>query len=948
MRHCRFVSAAAAAAAVVAAAALGTTAAAATSPVPARRPVPGTYFVETHPHDGDPVEAIRGQLAVLGVVDEAVTFRTRVNTSLFTGASFELSTQDAGGSHETLLSGLSVRSVWPVSYVPRPAPVALSSETAALRDALAGYPPEAIHNATGVDEARSRLGLTGAGVSVGVIDMGIYYTHPALGGCFGSGCKVAFGYDLVGDNYNGSTASLAPDNDPMDDCSSEAHGTHVAGIVAGDARNMSLFADELFQPPAPWSGVAIGATLGAYRVFSCSGETTFDIVAAAIYRAAEDGADIITMSLGGGPGFMDDFVDIAVDRVSQAGHIVTSAAGNDGSASAFSHSNPGGAELGFGVASFDNIQTVAYTLYVNGEPFPYFATSNFDMSIPMTMSASNVVIGNITAIEDNATNDNCFVNTYATATGPDQAVIVYYEQPTSCNTAQKCRLASNFGGFTYCFIMFGKDIDPTTTAAGYPYTPGLSFSYDAGQAIIAALASNAGLNLTLTYETSTLAIPTAGTVSYFSAYGLTPELFLKPDFGAYGGKVLSSVSPAAAEAQYLPNAYAVYSGTSMATPYVAGAIALYLEAKGLQNFTTVKTAFQNAAQPMKMYESTLIESPAHQGAGLINVYDAVTATTIITPSAIALNDTDNMQRKHSLTITNLYSEAVDYTISSYGAAAISYLSDGDDVIVQYTQTGFSADYATVVVNDKDSKTVRIQAGESHTVTVSFTPPAGLDISKQPIYAGYITVADNRGSPVQTVPYAGVLGSWFDANIIVRQSPSLAARGYQLGGIQSYFVDEPLKNNSVVNLDQYPVSVGLVFAQTTRYVEVFASYVGSNATVAAQLAASGLPASGRLGLAAVTCSDVSNAPDLCIAQLANMQRCTALAAQTVGVGQLVYWAGSVVVEEGGAGGNATAVRVPPGAYTVTMRALRNFGTVGAADDAQYDVFESPVINVVYNS
>lgn len=70
--------------------------------------------------------------------------------------------------------------------------------------------------------------ITGNNIKVGIIDTGVDYTHPALGGCFGPGCRVAYGYDFVGDDYNGMNMPT-PDADPMDNCN--GHGTHVTGII---------------------------------------------------------------------------------------------------------------------------------------------------------------------------------------------------------------------------------------------------------------------------------------------------------------------------------------------------------------------------------------------------------------------------------------------------------------------------------------------------------------------------------------------------------------------------------------------------------------------------------------------------------------------------------------------------------------------------------------------
>jgi subtilisin family serine protease len=131
---------------------------------------------------------------------------------------------------------------------------------------------------------------------VAVIDTGVYYLHPALGGCFGPGCKVGFGYgkwfehvfmrrkirsniflDLVGDAYNGSNTAV-PDNDPLDNCSDDSHGicqflfysstidyihsigTHVSGIIAA---NITGIDQATFIPDVPFIGIAPQVTLGA-------------------------------------------------------------------------------------------------------------------------------------------------------------------------------------------------------------------------------------------------------------------------------------------------------------------------------------------------------------------------------------------------------------------------------------------------------------------------------------------------------------------------------------------------------------------------------------------------------------------------------------------------------------------------------------------------------------
>ncbi|QYT01891.1 hypothetical protein H0G86_008904 [Trichoderma simmonsii] len=91
----------------------------------------------------------------------------------------------------------------------------------------------------GVDKLHER-GIKGKGVKIGIIDTGVDYLHPSLGGGFGPGYKISFGYDLVGDNYTGINTPV-PDDDPLVTCAVGGHGTHVAGIIGmTDAQNQGF------------------------------------------------------------------------------------------------------------------------------------------------------------------------------------------------------------------------------------------------------------------------------------------------------------------------------------------------------------------------------------------------------------------------------------------------------------------------------------------------------------------------------------------------------------------------------------------------------------------------------------------------------------------------------------------------------------------------------------
>ena len=185
--------------------------------------------------------------------------------------------------------------------------------------------------------------ILGEGVYIAILDTGVDYTHPDLGGCLGAGCKVAGGWDFV----NG-------DADPMDD---NGHGTKTSSIAAGDG---------------VLDGVAPKANILAYKVLGADGSGSVSNVLSAFEKAADpngdgdysDAADVILLSLGincvayddtCGP---DDILSKAVDDASGNGAVVVVAAGNSGPADG-SIASPATARKAITVAASDKADQAA-------------------------------------------------------------------------------------------------------------------------------------------------------------------------------------------------------------------------------------------------------------------------------------------------------------------------------------------------------------------------------------------------------------------------------------------------------------------------------------------------------------------------------------------------------------------------------------------------------------
>lgn len=645
---------------------------------------------------------------------------------ILTGASMTLSTPgDVARMNE--IPG--VEAIRPVLMIPSPQPI----DMVIVDDPNDPHLPDSLstHIMTGVDKLHEE-GLYGDGVKIGIIDTGVDYTHPVLGGAIGPGNKIIGGYDFVGDAYNG-TNTPQPDNDPLDQCA--GHGTHVAGIIGANPNNSYGII-----------GVANGASLAAYRVFGCTGSTSDEVIIDALLRGYKDGMDILTLSLGGVDGWTEGTSSVVASRIAQKGIVVTIAAGNDGAYGSWYTSGPGNGISVISVASVDNIVIPIQNVTVKGvdhNPIPYLEAIPFNVTgdLPIYATSTNTSI----------TDDACSPLPSDT---PDLSGYVVILHRGTCAFTQKLANAAAKGGKT--FLIYNSDTGAWDSIAVGNYTAALISAED-GKFLVEQFAANASIALNFPQVGGQYNLPDAhgGLVSSFSSYGPTFDMYFKPAVAAPGGNILSTIP--------VPlGSYAVESGTSMATPFVAGAVALILQSRGkcTEVGLAVRDLLQTTASPVlsETIEGSLLQTATQQGAGLIQVNRAVHIRTIVTPAQLLLNDTANFHSYQTITITNTGSKKVRYKLEHVAAGTAATIRDAS-IFASLGPVPLTNATARVKISPKS---LTVGPGESKTVSLSFTAPAA-DASSLPVFSGFINVVGTNETV--HVTYLGAAASLKDQTVV---------------------------------------------------------------------------------------------------------------------------------------------------------------------------------------
>ncbi|KAL8284353.1 hypothetical protein RB600_008969 [Gaeumannomyces tritici] len=674
---------------------------------------------------------------------------------VFTGLSVEAPDDNA----DSLEAVPEVARAWPVVRVHLGAlqPLGFSDDAAA--------PNYTIHSYTGVDKLHKE-GILGKGARVAIVDTGADYNHPALGGGFGSGFKIAGGYDLVGDGAWPGSEPKTPDPDPHD---TFGHGTHVAGILAGKS--------EWF------AGVAPEASLYIYKVFadlSGGGYTDDETLIDAFLMAFRDGADIITCSVGALSGFSDGPWAVVASRLVERGVVVTISAGNEGySGPVFSSSGASGKNV-ISVASTDP-KTIAAD--------PFMATFTLDgqsnksalayapAGFLWTVKDLPVILPSLdTTTEAGACNP-------LPATTPDLSRGIALVRKGACDFATQQANLEVFGARYILFYNKDESFRPPDLSSGFD-SEMATIEVKAGEAIIATI--KAGGNVTADFSSrgdwAVGAYKSAGgTPSYYTSWGTLNELESKPDIAAPGANIY---------APYLGGGFAVLSGTSMACPYVAGIAALYIgkyggrsvHGPGIAKKLTDRIRASGGALPWQVFTPRNVPinygfwAPVTQvGGGQIDARKVLRYDTQLTFESIALNDTAHFNRYHSVDVTNSGAGPVTYKFALQPAGTFNAQSPYyQDFLAQL----YDLDpYAFSPQVSFPSGKFTVQAGQTRTAQFGFSLPAGLDASRLPMYSGKILVSGSNGEEL-SVPYTG---AGFDLKGQLRRSMFSDTTPFQLGG-----------------------------------------------------------------------------------------------------------------------------------------------------------------------
>ncbi|GAB3907432.1 S8 family serine peptidase [Kibdelosporangium lantanae] len=590
----------------------------------------------------------------------------------------------------------------------------VTGDAAAVRD-LAARPevlsistvtPMRRDNASAVQVTRTvnawqQYGKLGDQVKIGVVDDGIDYTHADFGGpgtsaaydaidrtkvdpAYFPTAKVVGGTDLAGDGYDsaGVLGSATPTPDPNPLACGE-HGTHVAGTIGGYGVNAdgSTFRGEYPKlTPQALDAMRIGpgtapkALLYAIKVFGCKGST--NLTTQALDWTLDpngdgdfgDHMDVVNLSLGMDFGAQDDPINLFVRKLAANNVLPVIAGGNGGDVYDIGGS-PGNAPEALTVASTRDPYVLRDAAEVTA-PADVAKDLGGQYGLAYTGIDSLDLTRPVVKLSDQSNLDGCRPFTDADkAAVADKFVWLEWDDNDASRKCGSTVRATNAKAAGAAGALLPSGVEQFTAGiAGSDSLPMFQFTASATQQLLPALnAGTLGIRLVGAKRASlkTMSPDINDTPSTFTSRGVHgPNV--KPDVAAPGDTIVSALRGSG-------NQVLSISGTSMATPHVAGIAALVRQTHPDWTPEEVKAAIMNTADgDVHTGPGGTVFGPERVGVGRVDAQAAlsnqVLAMVTDTPGAVSVSfGAVEVAGRTSLTrtvkVVNKGDTPVDYTAS---------------------------------------------------------------------------------------------------------------------------------------------------------------------------------------------------------------------------------------------------------------------------------------------
>ena len=564
-------------------------------------------------------------------------------------------------------------------------------------------------------EKLHQMGISGQGMTVGVLDTGIDYTHQMFGGIGTEAgykavdpskptagypnLKVVGGIDLVGTNYDSGSAEYSnhipkPDMNPIDEA---GHGTHVAGTVAGLGDGVNSY-----------DGMAKDASLYAIKVFGADGSTSDMVVIAGLEFSADpngdgdlrDQLDVVNLSLGSGYGNPKILYAEAIKNLVQGGTIAVISAGNSGNQN-YIVGAPGTSTESLSVAAsiddgdhnwkYDSSEIIFSNETVNVEAIEAATTKTIASSnvvgdlvfigiadVDLTQPQMDLLKGKVALIDRGVVNFNDKVK--RAAAGGAIGVVV----------------ANNREGAA--FKMGTTDVFDI---------PAIMITQIIGEKIKAALKNSVvqiKFNSAIQIEKPEL----IDTITDFSSKGpRSMDGYLKPEISAPGSDIISAAVGGG-------NRVVKMSGTSMAGPHMAGIMALIKQSMKQRGLNLTAKELKNIAMgTAKTISEKGVRYPVtRQGSGRVQSDVAAQALMVASEPSVSFGEISIETEKtvqSNFEIKNLTKSDLKLSVVFEGNEFITMLPAADIVLKSESVSAMNLSFHLNALLMKD-ETVREMDG----------------------------------------------------------------------------------------------------------------------------------------------------------------------------------------------------------------------------------------------